>query len=238
MSKKKRNQMKKQANAAAKHKQSRVQIIMYATLIALILVIVGVMVYSTVAKHQGSPEHAEFNYDQHPVMGNPDAPVKIVEFGDYKCPVCKRFDQEFLPKLKKDYIDTGKAAYYFINFPIIQGSNPAALAAESVYHRQPDLFWKYHEALYANQGDEDTDWANPQNLTKIGVVHVEGLNGDQLLKDIKSKKYKSAVAADRQKALDLGLNSTPSIFINGKPITELKYSTIQSAIDQAYESAK
>ncbi|HET7628720.1 MAG TPA: thioredoxin domain-containing protein [Bacillales bacterium] len=237
--KKKKNTRNKIPNRTRKTKAGRVQTIMFATLIALIVLIVGVMVYAGVAKHQeDAAGRASFDYSRYPVMGDPDAPVKIVEFGDYKCPVCKRFDEQIVSQLKKDYIDSGKAAYYFANFPIIQGSMPAALASESVYHRQPELFWQFHDALYANQGPEDEDWATAERITKIGVTHVEGLNGDQLMKDIQNETYKTAVEQDRQKALNLGLNSTPSVFVNGERVAVTSYEALKAVIDQAYDKAK
>lgn len=71
---------------------------------------------------------SRINYTGQPMMGKKDAPVKIAEFGDYKCIYCYQFEMTIFPKLKKDFIDTGKVQYYFMNYTI--------LAQDSVKGRQ------------------------------------------------------------------------------------------------------
>ncbi|HEU5138443.1 MAG TPA: thioredoxin domain-containing protein [Bacillales bacterium] len=221
---------------AAKQRQ-RIRFMMAFTIIALIIIGGGFGIYYAAGGGQTS-EPVEFAYNTQPMMGDPDAPVKIVEFGDFKCPVCQEFDENFLPQLKKDYIETGKAAYYFINYPIFgEGSMRAALAAESVYHRWPDLYWQYHEAIYDNQGGENEQWATADFLTSVAIIQARGVNADKLNKDIRKQTYLDEVKSDRQKALDLGLIGTPSVFVNGKPVEEISYANLTEAIDQAYEKA-
>ena len=60
-----------------------------------------------------------FAYSTQQSLGKDDAPVKVVEFGDFKCPACRTWDVTVLPRLKEEYIDKGKVQLYFINFPFI-----------------------------------------------------------------------------------------------------------------------
>lgn len=185
-------------------------------------------------------DSSTFSYDSQPVLGGPDAPVKIVEFGDYKCPVCQQFDAAFFPKIKKDFIDTGKVAYYFMNYPIIEGSMPAALASESVYHNSPDQFWAYHDAIYANQGSESENWATTDFLIHLAKMHVPEIDTEQLRKDIEEKTYLDQIKKEKQKGETLGVQGTPTIFVNGEMLDwehTSHYPKLKAKIQDAYKKA-
>ncbi len=100
--------------------------------------------------------------DDDPVLGNPNAPVTIIEFGDFQCPYCKKFHDDTFPMLKKTYIDTGKAKFVYRDFPlenIHPNARPAAEAAECADDQ--GKFWEYHNALYRDQSALfDTSSAN------------------------------------------------------------------------------
>ena len=73
-------------------------------------------------------------YQDEPVLGESSAPVKIVEFGDYKCPYCKQFDASFFPLIDKELIQTGKVQFFFLNYPFINtDSSRASEFSEVVY---------------------------------------------------------------------------------------------------------
>ncbi|WKB36276.1 thioredoxin domain-containing protein [Terrilactibacillus sp. S3-3] len=134
-------------------KAKRRQIVVISTV--LVVVLIAAIVVAIVFKNQqGSRQQAankathktekavHIQYDGHPVTGRSDAPVKIAEFADYRCPYCKQFEEKIVPKLKKDYIESGKASFYFMNNTILgQGSVIAANAADEVYHQNPKAFW-------------------------------------------------------------------------------------------------
>ncbi|HET7628721.1 MAG TPA: thioredoxin domain-containing protein [Bacillales bacterium] len=186
-------------------------------------------------------EKLSFRYKEQPMLGDPDAPVKIVEFGDYRCIVCYRFDQKFFPKLKEQFIDTGKAAFYFVNDPILgKGSVRIALAAESVYHRRPDAFWDYHEAIYANQGPEDEAWATTDFLVQLAAETVPEIDRQTLRRDIEEGTYLQAVKRDAEKAQALGIEGTPTVYVNGRMLTwdeTSHYDQLSQIISAAYEKA-
>ncbi|HET7577717.1 MAG TPA: DsbA family protein [Bacillales bacterium] len=243
----KQQQKRREQQPEPKRKMKPVQYLMVGTAAALFLCVVGFALFQNLNPGDGTSEAdakalslpGDFAYNQYPVMGNPDAPVKIVEFGDYRCPSCKAFDLTIFPEIKKDYISKGKAAFYFVNFPFLgEGSVRAALAAQYVYHHQPDAFWKYHQALYHNQKSEQTKWATAKYLTLLGVEYVPGIQADQLKKAIKQQTYIQAVKAAKQRGVKLGINSTPTIFVNGKEVTPVSKDNLKKAIDQALEKAK
>lgn len=165
---------KKQAQA----KSNRIQNL---TLVTLIVVFLGLGIFALVNTLMGGDKDNEeesgqgmivdekvFAYDQQPVQGNKDASVKIVEFGDYKCPSCKNFGEEIYPQLKKDYLDNDKAAFYFINNQFLgDDSVKAGIAGEAVYAQDPEAFWKFHDAIFKSQGSQSEAWATKDFLMKL-----------------------------------------------------------------------
>lgn len=94
-----------------------------------------------------------------PVLGKDDAPVTVVEFGDYKCPSCKVFNSDIFPKIQKDFIDKGDVKFSFVNVMFHgKGSRLAALASEEVWKEDPDSFWDFHEKLFEKQPDTKQEW--------------------------------------------------------------------------------
>jgi protein-disulfide isomerase len=180
-----------------------------------------------------------FQYEKQPAMGANDAPVKIVEFADFKCPACQEFNQTILPQLKRDFIDQGTVQFYFINDPIISpdaDSRTAAMAGEAVYRLDPQEFWKFYDAVYAHQGDERTRWATSDYLVQIAKESHLHLDFNKLKKDIDDNAFAQAVKDDEAIADQLGVNSTPTIFINGKEVSEtdtFDYEAIRNAILKA-----
>jgi protein-disulfide isomerase len=174
-----------------------------------------------------------FAYDKLPVLGKTDAPIKIVEVGDFKCPTCQYFSQTVEPKLKADFIDTGKAALYFMNYTFIgPDSYTAALAGQSIYHQNNDAFWKYYDAVYKNQQDEKIQWATPQFLTDLARKEGIPVDYDKLKQEIESAKYASEV--DEHNAFaKKNVTGTPTIFINGKKLEKFDYESIKLAIEEA-----
>ncbi|ANS75407.1 hypothetical protein AWM70_12960 [Paenibacillus yonginensis] len=182
---------------------------------------------------------ADFDYSSMPVLGDPNAPVKIVEYGDYQCPACRDFNLNIKPDLVKNDIDTGKAAIYFQDLIILDGkgiedSNRMALAAHSIYHQDKDSFWKFNDAIYREQGEEKTGWATTDFIVNLAKSEKLPIDYDKLRSDIENKTYQSEVDASNAKADKLGVQSTPSFFINDKLYNgNYSYNDIHQAIETA-----
>ncbi|WP_339323367.1 thioredoxin domain-containing protein [Paenibacillus sp. FSL W8-0194] len=206
-----------QKKAQREQQEKRMKRVMWITGACIVVLVVLLLAI------RPSSQKGDFDYSSLPVLGNPDAPVKIVEMGDYKCPSCRYFTEEISPELKKDFIDTGKAALYFSNYLIISpkgDSNTAALAAQSVFHQNKDEFWKYYEAIYRNQGDEATEWATPDFLVNLARTENIKVDYDQLRKDIDEKTYQEEIDSQNALARKLNVMSTPTVFVNGEKATE------------------
>ncbi|MGF7535684.1 DsbA family protein [Bacillus mexicanus] len=190
-------------------------------------------------------EVTQINTKNDPVIGDSDAPVTIVEFGDYKCPACGYFSNSIYPELKTDYINTGKVKFIFKNFPFIaDDSDRAAVYAEGVYKSLGnDAFWKLHESIYEyqneiyknnNSSNEKKDVITKKYLTKVSTKLFGSEKASKLKNILDNKEYEKAVKEDLKDADKSKIEGTPTIFVNGKKVVDaLNYETIKGAIEEA-----
>lgn len=171
-----------------------------------------------------------------PILGSESAQVTIVEFGDYQCPFCQKWNQNTKPLVEKNYIDTGKVRLIYVDFPII-GLDSIKAHAGSYCAAEQGLYWQYHDFLYANQGHENDGWASANNLKNL-VSGISGLDVDSFSKCIDSGKYEDRVKENKNIASKSGARSTPSFIVigpNGQttPISGAQpYSVFQKTIDE------
>ena len=243
-----KNQLKKQRKLQRekeKKKRQQTWIIMSTTLVVLIVIALIVSIVFTNKKNQtaepgaSSAQNQVIQYNNEPSMGNDKAPIKVAEFGDYKCMYCRQFDLTVFPKLKKDYIDSGKVQFYFMNFPIIaQDSVLAANASETIYEEHPDDFWKFHELIYQNQGDETKPWVTEDLLVKFAKEAVPNLDVKPFRWSLSQASYQDQVNRDKQMGQKLDVQGTPSLFINGQAVgNPLDYNALKKQLDQALQKA-
>lgn len=180
-----------------------------------------------------------FTANASPYLGDENAPITLVEFGDYQCFFCHKFFNETESAILKNYVETGKVKIIFKDFTII---GPDSIAAANAAHCAKDQgkFWEYHDTLYNNWGGENNDWASSENLLKF-AQSIE-LNEESFVKCMVEKKYDQLVTSSNNDARTLGLTGTPGFFIIGpdNQITKIPgaqpYESFQRIFD--YELAK
>ena len=163
-------------------------------------------------------ESVAFSLEGEPAIGDPNAPVKVALFEDFKCPACKNFEEQVWPKLEKDYITTGKVQAHFVYFQIINGSTLAGIAGECVYHQSEALFWDYKTIVYRSQENESLDWATSDKMVELAKTYVPDINAEELKTCIDEKRYADDIQKDRDMGITAGVQGTPSIFINGQKL--------------------
>ncbi|OXM87241.1 DsbA family protein [Paenibacillus rigui] len=225
----KKSNYKEQKKLQKQKEQAGMRRLMWITAAVIVLVIAAVVVF------QPKSEPAAIPYETMPSLGDANAPVKIVELGDYKCPSCQFFSQQIEPKLKADFIDKGIASLHFMNFTIIgPDSTTAALAAQSIFHQNNEAYWKFYNAIYKNQPDEKLTWATPQYLVDLARKEALPIDFDKLQQDITSKTYQKEVDQHNAFANKNRVNSTPTLFINGKKFEDANdYAKLKAAIEKA-----
>ena len=141
-------------------------------------------------------------------LGRSDAPLTLVEFTDYRCPFCRRFQAETFPLIKKNYIDTGKVRFIVRDLPLEfhSSARPAAEAAHCA--AEQGKFWEMHEALLSGADP----LANGGMDARAGGV---GLYLTGLHVCLRGARYEGAIAANAAAADSLGLNGTPA-FVLGR----------------------
>jgi protein-disulfide isomerase len=170
-----------------------------------------------------------------PLLGSPSTPVTIVEFGDYQCPFCQKWNVQTKPTIVKNLIETGKANLIYVDLAII-GPDSIKSHAGSYCADEQGLYWQYHDYVYANQGHENNGWANSKNL-KLLVSGIDGMDTDSFAQCLDSGKYEQRVKDNKKIATDAGARSTPSFVVVGPngdavPISGAQpYSVFQKAVE-------
>ncbi len=161
--------------------------------------------------------------------GSANAPVTIIEYSDFQCPYCGRFETDAYPQIKAQYIDTGKAKLIYKEFPlsIHPNAEKAAEAAECALAQGQAQFWKLHDQMFANQNSLTVD-----NL-KAWAAQL-GLNAAQFNTCLDSGQMAAVVQQEEQEGQQAGVQGTPSFLINGKLVVGAQpFSAFQQAIDAA-----
>lgn len=173
-----------------------------------------------------NPEFISDLADDDPVLGSPDAPVTVVEFSDFQCPFCEKFFQTVEPRLKEEYIKTGKVRFVYRDFPISSIHEYAQKAAEAAECAdEQDKFWIYHDRVFTEQAN-----LNFESL-KRWAADI-GLDTAKFNQCLDSGKYASEVGSDLADGQKAGVAGTPGTFINNQFISgAVPYEQFKAAID-------
>ncbi len=164
-------------------------------------------------------------------LGNPDAKVTVIEYASFTCPHCRRFHETVMPKLKKDYIDTGKINFVYREVYFDRFGLWAGMVARC---GGPMRYFGIVDMIYENQS-EWTAGGDPakivQNLRKFGKM--AGISDDQLdacLSD--GDKARALVTVYQQNAEADGIDATPTFVINGEKYSNMPYEDFVKILDE------
>lgn len=145
-----------------------------------------------------------------PILGDKDAPITIVEWGDYQCTFCYKFHQSTLNTIKEDFIDTGKVKLVFRDYPL---NGPDSLLAAEATHcaNNQDKYWQYHDELYKNWGGERTGWITIESLNRF--AETVNLNIDEFNACLGDHTYQDMVIAQYEHGQEIGIDATPSFLV-------------------------
>jgi len=155
-----------------------------------------------------------------PVMGNINAPITILEWGDYQCTFCYKFHQNTLDIINEDFIKTGKVKFIFKDFPL--NGPDSKLAAEASYCAQDqEKYWQYHDELYKNWGGERTGWITRESLTKF--AEIVDLDIEKFNKCLDDHKYENKINLLYAFGKEIGIDATPSFLVfNDEKIIKIR----------------
>ncbi|MGK5549574.1 DsbA family protein [Streptomyces sp. URMC 127] len=164
-------------------------------------------------------------------LGRKDAPVVLVEYADYQCSYCGKFTRDSQPELIRKYVDEGVLRIEFRNFPIF-GKDSERAARASWAAGQQGKFWQFHDEVYAKlrKGDALAEDKLVDLAGKAGVTDI-----DRFRSDMNGSAAEEAVKKDQQEGYGLGVASTPSFLVGGRPIAGAQP---MAAFDEAIAQAR
>ncbi|MCK6538643.1 MAG: DsbA family protein [Anaerolineales bacterium] len=157
-------------------------------------------------------------------LGDPNAPAVIEVFEDFQCPACQFFMENIEPLIIQYLVETGKARLVFRHYPFIDGagagnggeSDQAANAAMCA--NEQGKFWDMQAVIYANWNGENL--GNLSNRRLQAMAEAINLDMNAFNSCFRDNKYRDAIQADFDRAEELGVSGTPSVFVNGNPVGE------------------
>lgn len=166
------------------------------------------------------------------MTGKKDAKVTIVEFGDYECPACAAAEPT-MERLREEYKNNPEVNFVFRNFPLPQHKKalPAAQVAEAA--AEQGKFWEMVSKLYLNQ----SQWIGANDHQAVFLTYAQelGLDLDKFKTGWQQQKFSAVISSDQADGVTLGVNSTPTIFINGEKMRGFAYETLKTKIEEQLE---
>lgn len=163
------------------------------------------------------------------VKGNPDAPITIIEYASLTCPHCARFQEETLPKLEKDWIDTGKAKLIYRDYPLDKYAADASMIARCA---PSDQYFTFIGAFFAQQ----RYWAHSEDPTKglTQLAMLGGMSKEDVDTCLSNEALRDAILQMRLDGqMEHDVNSTPTFVINGQKVQNLPYPDLNQILENA-----
>lgn len=218
--------MTKRSNRPQAGKQTQGRLVMWVSLV----IIVGVLALMIAASQGGTAAPVEqARLDLDPILGNPEAPVTIIEYGAYGCSSCKAWHQAgVIDDLLVKY--AGQVRFIFRDFPVIVPAydEMAAALAQCVLDQGNDLFWKFHDALYS---DAQQGFSTQEQLLEL--AEQIGAEPAALIVCAQNGTHRQTVQYDLDRARNLGLRGTPAFLINGERLFDASPEQLEAAVQQA-----
>ncbi len=175
--------------------------------------------------------------EKEPFIGREDAPLTIGYWFDYQCPFCKKFDLEALPQIITDYVETGKVKVVFKDLAFLgPDSQTASIFANAIWELYPDKFFEWHKAMMEAQDRENGGFGDRESIVNLIKEKFPSMDAERItqLVDQKKGEYEKEIQGDIQEAVELGINSTPTVVIGEEIIRgALPYPKFKKAIDKA-----
>ena len=182
------------------------------------------------------PDSAKVATAGEPFIGDDKAPVVMAYWYDYQCPFCRQNEESVLPRLIKDYVDTGKVKVVFKDFAFLgPDSQTAGYAARAVWETAPDKFYAWHKTMFDHQGEENSGWANRDKVIALTKT-VAGIDADKVEKLMtdNATDYQKVIDADSTEGASMGINGSPGVVIGTQLIVGAQsYDQFKSAIETA-----
>jgi len=164
-----------------------------------------------------------------PFIGEEDAEITMVIYDDFQCPFCARFEQQAWLEIKEEYIDTGKAKFYYKHFPLGFHSHAQLAAEASECAHDQGKFWEYHDLMFENQAD-----INEEQM-KTWAEELE-LDMDDFNSCLDTHKYAEKVKLSMAEGQKVGVKGTPSVLVEDELVVGAQpFDNFKKVIDKKLE---
>ena len=187
-------------------------------------IIIGIITGAVMAYYPESESNyltaAKLIENGSPIMGEPNAPITILEWGDYQCTYCYKFHQNTLNTIDENFIKTGKVKLVFKDYPL---NGPESVLAAEASHCAQDQgkYWEYHHELYENWGGERTGWITRESLNQF--ANTINLNMNDFNACLDQHKYKDKIISMHAFGKEIGVDATPSFLVfNDQKIIKIR----------------
>ncbi len=229
----------KTRKSARQRKQQRSQLYLLLAAVVVVVVIGAVIVFSNRSQAQVSTPPVTSSLPaelvSRNVKGSPDAKVVVTEFSDFECPACKSFAQGTAKMIEDEYVKTGLVRFEYKHMPLPQhepSATNAAWAAECAADQ--GKFWEMHDYLFQEQGKQGS---NTFTQIRLRTMAEElGLDTGEFEQCLSRQVHAQTVQDDVAEARQLGVNSTPTIYVNGQRVANPSLTDLRAAIDAALQA--
>jgi len=165
-----------------------------------------------------------FTANGSPYLGDKNAPLTLIEFGDYQCFFCNKFFHDTEHGILENYVKTGKVKIIFKDYTII-GKDSVTAAHGAHCAEDQGQFWEFHDTLYNNWNGENNGWASSENVH--GFAQTLNLDMEKFSECMQNKSHQTKIDMSVQDAQKLGLTGTPAFFLIGSDNQVTKISGAQ-----------
>lgn len=195
-----------------------------------VLLVLTAVVAVPIGGHAQEPDYR--------VLGSADAPVEMAILSDFECPYCRNFALGALPALFAEFVDRGLLRLRFVYFPLADIHPNAVIAAKAAHCAgRAGRFWPYHDYVFVRQ----PEWAGEETSDSLWIEYATnlGIEPAEFSECLASEATHTVVEADLRQALSAGATGTPTVVLDGTPISGISsYETLREQILEAIEEAR
>ena len=182
----------------------------------IIPIIIGIIFGAIMVTNQEKSDNNSMNLNKEnllygsTILGNSNAKISIVEFGDYQCTFCYKFHKDTMKQIVEKYVENGDVNFVYKDFPL--NGESSIMASEASYCAQKQgKFWQYHDTLYDNWGGENTGWITSEVL--LGFARDTELNLNEFNSCMNDSLFRQKVLDNEGFAKKINIDATPSFMI-------------------------
>lgn len=213
--------------------------------VLLVVAVIGVAALGYVLTHRGprvivvDPKIPAGAAEGH-LMGKADAPVQVLEFGDFECPACGNFATVTEPDIRTRLINTGVVGFRFFDFPLPQHKNSFTAHLSAACADDQGKFWEMHDRIYAGQDEWsdllDSTMTNPLAVFRRYAKEL-GLDVNTWENCVTTQKYTAKIKGNQAEGTRRNVEQTPTIIIGNKQVNAVTYDEFKKLVDEVLADA-